>query len=227
VYTRRATGQHDAVSERPRFENVLICAIVYAMCSGIAPANAEPLQPAKAAVVVPAHNRADLKEPPPRPPASDAAEKAKRLFEAIVADAPERADDVFFPRAAFLLVKDIPDPGKYYDRLKRRFVQDIHALHASLKDATHSTFERFELASRGGFVRVHEEGNRLPYWASRHSFIHYRTGGKLERLEVRVLITWDDRWYVIHLNEFRAGIAAEAPSQAANPKNESAASSPR
>lgn len=198
------------------------------MCSGIALTKAEPLRRSPAApIAVPPHNRADLKEPPPRPPASDAADKAQRLFEAIVADAPERAEEVFFPRAAFLLVKDIPDPGKYYDRLKRRFELDVHALHASIEDPTNAKFERFELASRGGFVRVREEGNRLPYWASRHSFIHYRTAGKLERLEVRVLISWDDRWYVIHLNEFRAGIAAEAPSTATSPKNESAASSPR
>jgi hypothetical protein len=176
---------------------------------------------------VPAHNRADLKEPPARPPASDAAEKAQRLFEAIVADAPARAEEVFFPRAAFLLVKDIPDPGKYYDRLKRRFEQDIHALHASLKDPASARFERFELANRGGFVRVHEEGNRLPYWAARHSFIHYRAAGKSERLEVRVLITWDDRWYVIHLDEFRSGVAVQAARAPSGPKNESAVTSPR
>jgi hypothetical protein len=166
------------------------------------------------ASVVPLHNRADLNEPPPRPPASEAADKAKRLFDAIVADAPERAEDVFFPRAAFLLVKDIPDPGKYYDRLKRRFDSDVHALHASLADPASARFERFELANRGGFVRVHEEGNRLPYWASRHSFIHFRLRGQLQRLEVRVLITWDDHWYVIHLNEFRSGALANQGVQA-------------
>jgi hypothetical protein len=92
--------------------------------------------------------------------------------------------------------------------LKRRFVQDIHELHARLTDPANAKFERFELANRGGFVRVHEEGNRLPYWAARHSFIHYRTAGRIERLEVRVLISWDDRWYVIHLNEFRTGALA-------------------
>jgi hypothetical protein len=174
--------------------------LCYGLC-GVA--SAEPALP-PSTTEVPAHNRADLKEPPPRPPAADAAEKAKLLFEAIVADRPELADSVFFPRPAFLLVKDMRDPGKYYDRLKRRFVEDIHDLHRRIAGIANAKFERFELANRGGFVRVHEEGNRLPYWASRHSFIHYRTEGRAERLEVRVLITWDDRWYVIHLNEFRA-----------------------
>jgi hypothetical protein len=182
--------------------------VLLGTCSAVSWTLAEPVQ---IPLAVPPHNRADLKQPPPRPAAADAADKAKRLFDAIVADAPERADDVFFPRAAFLLVKDIPDPGKYYDRLKRRFVQDVHSLHASLPDAANARFERFELANRGGFVRVHEEGNKLSYWAARHSFIHYRVSGKAQRMEVRVLITWDDHWYVIHLNEFRTDIAEQPP----------------
>ena len=48
----------------------------------------------------------------------------------------------------------------------------------------------------------HEEGNRLPYWAARHSTLHFRIGPAAQRLEVRVLISWDAHWYVIHLNEF-------------------------
>jgi hypothetical protein len=152
---------------------------------------------------VPADNRANQEKPPPRPPASDAEAKARVLFEAIVRDDPQAAAGVFFPRAAFLLVKDIRDPGRYYDRLQRRFESDIHVLHGRLRDPKAAEFVRFELASRGGFVREREEGNRLPYWASRHSFLHFRNAGKADRFEVRVLITWDDRWYVIHLNEFR------------------------
>jgi len=95
------------------------------------------------------------------------------------------------------------DPGRYYDRLRSRFDQDIHTLHAALEDPASARFERFELARRGGFVRAHEEANLLPYWASRHSFVYYRAGNQVRRFEVRVMITWDDRWYVIHLNEFR------------------------
>jgi hypothetical protein len=207
VYTTPATVQHTGVRVTQRSPGWLISSVAICVCTDIGSAQTPPVPvPARDASAVPLHNRADLKEPPSRPPASDAADKAKRLFDAILADAPERAQDVFFPRAAFLLVKDIPDPGKYYDRLKRRFEQDVHALHASLADPASAQFERFELANRGGFVRVHEEGNRLPYWASRHSFIHFRMRGKPQRLEVRVLITWDDHWYVIHLNEFRAGV---------------------
>ena len=160
-------------------------------------------QDGQAAPEIPPHNRPDQAQPPPRPPASDAEAKARTLFEAIVRDDPKHAASVFFPREAFLLVKDMKDPGRYYDRLQRRFERDVHSLHTRLADPATARFERFELATRGGFVRVREEGNRLPYWASRHSLLHYSAGGKPQRFEVRVLITWDDRWYVIHLNEFR------------------------
>jgi hypothetical protein len=138
----------------------------------------------------------------PRPAADDANDKIRALFEAIVHDQPRLAADAFFPRDAFLQVKDIADPGRYYDQLRRRFDADIHALHASLPDLDHAVFERFELATRGGLVAAHEEGNRLPYWASRHSYVYFRSQGSVHKFEVRVMISWQSHWYLIHLSEF-------------------------
>jgi hypothetical protein len=151
---------------------------------------------------VPAHNRADLREAPPRPEIGDAAEKAARLFDAIVHDDPARAADFFFPRAAFVLVKAIPHPERYYDQLRRRFDTDIHALHAATPDLARAQFDHLELVTRGGWVAAGDEGNRLPYWACRHAWLHYRVAAEARKIEVRVLITWDDHWYVIHLSEF-------------------------
>ena len=151
---------------------------------------------------VPDSNRADLKEAPPRPAVDSAQADAKLLFEAIVHDDPARALAFFFPRDAFVLVKAMQKPERYYDKLRARFEQDIHALHARTPDLDKATFERLEITKRGGWVKPGEEGNRLPYWAARHAWLHYRVGQEKRELEVRVLITWDDRWYVIHLNEF-------------------------
>jgi hypothetical protein len=145
---------------------------------------------------------AEPSAPPARPPLGDFEARARALFEAIAHDAPERAAESFFPRDAFLQVKAMQNPGRYYDRLRARFEQDIHMLHRSLGDLTQARYERFELAKRGGWVLPGQEGNRLPYWASRHSFLYYRVGSELRHFEVRVVITWQDRWYVIHLSEF-------------------------
>lgn len=166
---------------------------------------ARPTARAQGQVEIPPQNRPDRKEPPPRPPLGDAEDRARLLFEAILHDDPARAEPFFFPREAFLVIKAMARPERYYDRLHARFARDIHALHAAIpeRDRANARFERLELVRRGGFVRVGEEGNRLPYWASRHSFVHYRVGEARRKLEVRVLITWGERWYVIHLSEFK------------------------
>ena len=139
---------------------------------------------------------------PARPPVGDLDAKIRRLWDAIVHDDPARASDVFFPREPFLRVKAMRDPGRYYDRLRARFELDIHTLHAKTPDLEHAEFVRFELARRGGYVFAGEEGNRLPYWASRHSRLVYRAKGALRAMEVRVVIAWENAWYVIHLSEF-------------------------
>ena len=153
-------------------------------------------------IEIPPQNRPHQTPPPPRPAVGEANARARALFDAIVHDDPTRAHDVFFPRNAFLQVKAMASPGRYYDRLLRRFERDIHTLHESTPDLDKAVFERLELVTRGGFVQVGDEGNRLPYWASRHSFLHYRVGKSLRKIEIRVLITWGEDWYVIHLSEF-------------------------
>lgn len=151
---------------------------------------------------IPPHNRANLREPPPRPPVGDAEEKARRLFAAIQQDDPESIVDFFLPREAFRLIKAIENPDRRYDVLLRAFVEDIHELHASQRGIERAEYGGFHLIRRGGWVPVGEEGNRLPYWVSRHSTMEYRVDGRRVSFEVRVLITWDDHWYVTHLNEF-------------------------
>lgn len=153
--------------------------------------------------VIPLHNRADQRTDPPKPSLGDFEQRVRALWEAIVTDQPQNAAPAFFPRDPFLLIKAIVQPGRYYDQLQKRFEKDIHVLHGRTRDLDRAVFDHFELARRGGFAKVGDEANRLPYWASRHSFIHYRVGGSLRRIEVRVVITWNDRWYVIHLNEFK------------------------
>ncbi len=151
---------------------------------------------------VPDEHRADRSEAPPRPGKESAQEPARRLFQAIVHDDPALAEDVFFPRDAFHLVKAMAHPERYYERLHQRFLADIHNLHASLKDLDRAEFVELDLGRRGGWIKPGEEGNRLPYWAARHTSLYYRVGDERRSLEVRVLITWGPRWYVIHLSEF-------------------------
>lgn len=160
--------------------------------------------PVFAQTTIPDENRASLQSPPPRPSDGSAQAVGALLFDAIVRDRPELADAAFFPREAFMLVKAMERPERYYARLSERFTADIHRLHQSLRGHARAEFVRLELGRRGGWVRRGEEGNRLPYWAARHALLHYRVDGTPKALEVRVLISWGTRWHVIHLSEFHA-----------------------
>jgi hypothetical protein len=139
---------------------------------------------------------------PERPASEGAQGPARLLFQAIVEDQPALVDTFFFPRDAFVEVKAMARPERYWDKLHARFAADIHALHVRTPVLARASFVRLELTARGGYVLPGEEGNKLPYWAARHAWLHYRVGDQLRKLEVRVLITWKDTWYVIHLNEF-------------------------
>lgn len=191
---------HAGLAQRNTLVVVVCLALVGFALTAYGCAQAVRAQPAPAPI--PPENRASLTQPPERPSAESADALARALFDAIVADDPTRAAELFFPRPAFLQIKDIADPGRYYDQLYKRFFSDVHALHARLAGLPDVHFERFELSKRGGFIQVHEEANRLPYWAARHNVLHYRSGSRALSFEVRVLITWGNRWYLIHLNEF-------------------------
>jgi hypothetical protein len=150
---------------------------------------------------IPEHNRATLTAAPPRPGPGDLATRMPVLFDAIVHDDPARADELFLSREAFRLVKGVTNPDPLWERLHRAYVEDIHELHAA-PDLASATFERFRFTGRRGWVVVGEEANRLPYWAQRHSFLDYRVGSETRSMEVRTMITWDDRWFITHLSEF-------------------------
>ena len=139
--------------------------------------------------LIPPENRPELRVPPERPSEEAAQEAGRLLFEALVADDPSRAEAAFFPREAFVRVKAMQRPERYYERLKRRFAADIHTLHRAHPELAQAALVKLELGRRGGWVQPGEEGNRLPYWAARHARLHYRVGSIVRQLEVRVLIT--------------------------------------
>ena len=140
-------------------------------------------------------------ERPARPAVGDAAERAEHLLTAVLRDEPEHARDFFFPRDVFRIVKGIADPDRYWNVLWARYERDIHALHTQVPAEARLT--RFEMTRRGGWVERREEANAVPYWASRHDWVHYhigeRVGGRADRFEIRTLINWGPRWYVTHL----------------------------
>jgi hypothetical protein len=180
--------------------SLAVLAAALFVLAGRAPAQRRGRVSAEAlGIVVPAENDARLTAPSPRPPIGDLSERAARLFDAIVHDAPERAMDAFFPRGPFLVLKGIDDPGRYHGVLVRHFVHDIHALHAELPDLARARFAGLTMSRRATWQAVRSEANALPYWAVRHSTLDYLVDGVARSIEVKVLIHWGPRWYITHL----------------------------
>jgi hypothetical protein len=48
-----------------------------------------------------------------------------------------------------------------------------------------------------------EEANKIGYWRSFKGRLRFEADGKPDELEVRVVITWQGRWYITHLSKFK------------------------
>lgn len=137
-----------------------------------------------------------------RPSAASAEAWAPRLFAAIQADDPSHVLDLYFPAPLFDRVKAIADPGGYHRRLLRWYQEDVHLEHARYPDVAELQFERFQMG-RCTWQEAWSEGNRIPYWACRHAFIHAKAGSHRRSYEIHVMIHWGADWYVTHLGAIR------------------------
>ncbi len=130
-------------------------------------------------------------------------ERAKGLFDAIVADNPDRAEAFWFPREPFIPLKDVKDPGKYWTQLHKTYVSDVHALHRKRKSWEGATFVKFDGWTRSKWVPPGDEANKIGYHRAFHGKLHYKVGGDDGEIDVMTIITWQGRWYVTHLRKFK------------------------
>lgn len=135
---------------------------------------------------------------PPRASA-DLDDRARHLFDAVVAGRPELALDFFFPREPFLSLKDVADPGRYHDELLASYRRDILALHGLRRSWDGATFSAFELGTTPKWVPPGGEWNKIGYFRTFDGRLTYEIAGKRRTLSVRTIISWQGRWYVTHL----------------------------
>ena len=150
-------------------------------------------------------------EPPPdpanklRPPltSADLEERAAHLLDAVVKNEPAAADDFFFPKAPFIPLKDVADPGRYFDQLLATYHRDVAALHAERKDWSGVSFVSFELGTPPTWVAPGKEYNKIGYFRTFGGKLRYRAGDKTKEMNVSTIISWGGRWYVTHLSPIR------------------------
>jgi hypothetical protein len=129
----------------------------------------------------------------------------KRLWEAIVADDPEKARDFFFPVEAYAQVKAIEKPERDWKyRLYKNFKRDVHNYHKRLgKKRDEARFSSLELRNEPKWMKPGSEGNKIGYWRVTRSYIHYENAeGKKRRFDLTSMISWRGHWYVVHLHGF-------------------------
>lgn len=129
--------------------------------------------------------------------------RARGLFDAVKQNNPTLGEDFWFPKEPFLILKDIKDPGKYWDQLHRAYVKDIEKLHKKRANWDGCEFEKFEPGSPPKWVKPGEEGNKIGYFRTVKGNLVYKAEGKSHKLEVRVIISWQKRWYITHLGKFK------------------------
>jgi hypothetical protein len=140
-----------------------------------------------------------------KPPltSADLDERAAHLLDAIAQNDPAKADDFFFPKGPFIPLKDVADPGRYFDQLLATYHRDIRSLSAERKDWTGAAFVSFELGTTPTWVAPGKEYNKVGYFRTFGGKLRYRIGDRVKELAVSTIISWNERWYVTHLLPIR------------------------
>jgi hypothetical protein len=136
------------------------------------------------------------------------------LWRAITHDDPAAATVAFFPRAAYLQVKAIPDAAADYSgRLLRNFDLDIRAAHAILgRDARTARLVAVRVPREWAWIAPGYCANRVGYWHAPGSRLVYRENGRLSSFGIFSLISWRGQWYVVHLGVWNRPGTVDAPS---------------
>ncbi len=132
--------------------------------------------------------------------------RVRALWDAIIADDPERAMPMFFPVGAYQQVKDVPNPAAdWRHRLVAAYAHDIHALHAGLgPDSQRAKLARMDVpGEQARWVLPGEEYNKVGYFRVFGSKLRYEVDGVPHAFDVKSLISWRGEWYVVHLSAIK------------------------
>jgi hypothetical protein len=132
--------------------------------------------------------------------------RMRLLFEAIQKDDPEIAAPSFFPKIAYVQVKDIPHAdGDWKSRLMRAFARDIHEYHKAMKKPEDAQFIGYKADPKyAKWMAPRAEGNKVGYYRITHTKLQYKNAdGKDREMDVTSLISWRGEFFVVHLHGFK------------------------
>ncbi len=133
----------------------------------------------------------------------DLHQRASELFHALQTGRTEASESMWFPRDPFLALKNVKDPGLYWDNLHAAYLRDVAELHKTLGLAEEDSFLRLEVVHPARWVRPGEEANRIGYFRTYRARLTYLHAGKERSIELHTMITWHGHLYVTHLRRVR------------------------
>jgi hypothetical protein len=141
----------------------------------------------------------------PASQSEDLTERASHLFLAITGGDAALADDFFFPKEPFLVLKDVSDPGRYHRQLVAAYHRDIAALSRQRRSWDGARFVSFALGTEPKWVAPGKEYNKIGYYRTFRGKLRYAIAGREHVIEVGTVISWAGRWYTTHLLPLHRG----------------------
>jgi hypothetical protein len=136
------------------------------------------------------------------------------LWRGIAYDSVSAARPAFFPEAAYVQVKQLPDAAAdYRDRLLANFRADLLAAHRSVVDGGgRRTFVGVRVPREWAWITPGYCANKVGYWHAPGSRLVYRRDGRTYSLGIFSLISWRGEWYVVHLSVWDEPGTVDDPS---------------
>lgn len=136
------------------------------------------------------------------------------LWRGIVQDSPSTAMPAFFPRSAYLQVKQIANPAAdYRDRLLTAYRADIRAAHdLVVRDGLPARLLGVRVPREWAWIPAGYCYNKVGYWHAPGSRLAYGHAGQISSFGIFSLISWRGEWYVVHLAVYNHPGTVDEPS---------------
>ena len=124
------------------------------------------------------------------------------LWQGVVTGSTRTAMPAFFPLAAYLQLKSIPDAqGDWQSRLVGELSLDLGAAHALIGSGT-ATAQLIQVIVPTQYAHWVTPGvcdNSIGYYEVPNARVVYRTKGVVRSSGIASMISWRGQWYVVHL----------------------------
>jgi hypothetical protein len=131
--------------------------------------------------------------------------RLQRYWEHVLAGQAGPADDFFFPRAAYLQLKELSYAGSDFDtRLYHDYKNDVMADHELVttgapKGAAIKVLGVDVPEAAVRWVPPGVEVNSIGYWQVSYPRVRYSVNGQVRSYAISSMISWRGQWYVVHL----------------------------